>query len=80
MPNFLVTYQRMNRPHDPESLTKARDSLLKWAQKHGRARVAHGRPVPPPAPLPPPGQARRRPRLLARPDGPTPSPQPPTAT
>ncbi|MEP6753227.1 MAG: hypothetical protein ABI959_10835 [Candidatus Dormiibacterota bacterium] len=45
MPKFLVTYHGSNMPHDPESMTKARDAFMQWAQKTGRALVEPGAPI-----------------------------------
>jgi hypothetical protein len=45
MPKFLVTYHGSNMPHDPESMAKARDAFMQWAQKLGPALVEPGAPV-----------------------------------
>jgi hypothetical protein len=45
MPKFLVTYHGSNMPHDPESMAKARDAFMQWAQKAGPALAEPGAPV-----------------------------------
>lgn len=45
MPRFLVTYHGSNMPHDPESMAKARDAFMHWAQKTGRALTDPGAPI-----------------------------------
>lgn len=45
MPKFLVTYHGSNMPHDPESMSKARDAFMQWAGKTGRALVEPGAPI-----------------------------------
>jgi hypothetical protein len=45
MPKFLVTYHGSNMPHDPESMAKARDAFMQWAQKTGRALTEPGAPI-----------------------------------
>jgi hypothetical protein len=45
MPKFLVTYHGSKMPHDPESMAKAREAFMKWAQKTGPALSEPGAPV-----------------------------------
>lgn len=45
MPKFLVTYHGSNMPHDPESMAKARNAFMQWAQKTGAALSEPGAPV-----------------------------------
>ena len=45
MPKFLVTYHGSNMPHDPESMAKAREAFMHWAQKTGSALAEPGAPV-----------------------------------
>jgi hypothetical protein len=45
MAKFLVTYHGSNMPHDPESMAKARDAFMQWAQRAGPALAEPGAPV-----------------------------------
>ena len=45
MAKFLVTYPGTNMPHDAESMAKARDAFMAWAQKAGPALPEPGAPI-----------------------------------
>jgi hypothetical protein len=45
MARFLVTYHASEMPHDPESIAKAREAFMKWAQQTGPALVDPGAPI-----------------------------------
>jgi hypothetical protein len=45
MPSFLVTYHAGEMPHDPESMARAREAFMQWAEVTGSALVDPGAPV-----------------------------------
>jgi hypothetical protein len=45
MARFLVTYHGSEMSHDPESMARAREAFMQWAQKTGDALLDPGSPV-----------------------------------
>ena len=45
MARYLITYHAGEMPHGPESMAKARDAFMSWAEKTGAALVDPGAPV-----------------------------------